>query len=52
MCQNTTIRVYGAWMFYVQKHTAPMAVYYHPPLVGDKPLRAPAFVKFVSWHIQ
>ena len=34
-------------MFYVKKHTAPPAMCYDPPLVRDKPLRLPAFVKLV-----
>ena len=48
MCQNTLVRVYRAWInitFYVQKQTASMAMCYDLPLVQDKPLGAPAFVK-------
>ena len=33
---------------YVQKHIAPLAMCYHPPLVRDKPLGAPASVKLGS----
>ena len=33
--------------FYVQKHIAPLAVCYNLPLVCDKPLEVPAFVKLV-----
>ena len=51
MCQNTTMRVYGAWikyiMLYVQKHITPLVMCYNPPLVRDKPLGVPAFVKLI-----
>ena len=33
--------------FYVQKHTAPRAVCYNYPLVRDKPLGTPAYVRVV-----
>ena len=40
MCQNTTMRVYGAWikllMFYVQKHIAALAMCHNPTLVRNK----------------
>ena len=32
-------------MFYIQKHIAPLAMCYNPPLVRDKPLGAPTLVK-------
>ena len=35
--------------FYVQKHIAHLAMCCDPPLVRDKPLGAPAFVKPVYW---
>ena len=51
MCQNTTMRLYGAWnkIYYVlcPKTYIYINVYiacYNPPLVCDKPLGAPAFV--------
>ena len=51
MCQNTTIRVYGAWIkiYYVlcSKHMPALAMCYNPPLVRDKPPGAPAFVKII-----
>ena len=31
--------------FYAQKHIAPLTMCYNPPLVHNKPLGAPAFVK-------
>ena len=34
-------------MSYVHKHIAPLAICYHPPLVCDTPLGAPAFVRLV-----
>ena len=37
------ITVYG------QKHIAPLAMFNNPPLVRDKPLGAPAFVKLVYY---
>ena len=47
LCQNTTMRVYGAWIrihhIYVQKHIAPLAICSN--LVHDKPLEVPIFVK-------
>ena len=51
MCQNTTMRVYGAWIkpYYIQKHIGPKAVGYNLPLVHDKPLGVAAFVKLVYW---
>ena len=36
---------------YVQKHIAPLAMCYNPPLVCDKPLGAPASVKLVYWLV-
>ena len=33
--------------FYVQKHIAPLAMCYNLPLVRDKPLAAPIFVRLV-----
>ena len=52
MCQNTTIRVYGAWVkiYYVlcpKTYIAASAKYHNPPLVRDKPLGMPASVKLV-----
>ena len=35
--------------FYVQKHIAPLAMCYNPPLVHDMPLGMSAFVKLVSF---
>ena len=53
MCQNTTMRVYRAWIkdiaFYVQKHITPCTVVITSLLVHDKPLGAPAYVKRVYW---
>ena len=53
MCQNTTMRVYGARIkditFYVQKHTEPLAMCYNTTLVSDKLLGAPASVKLVYY---
>ena len=34
--------------FYVQKHIVPRVVYYYFPLVRDKPLGAPKFVRPLS----
>ena len=36
--------------FHDQKYIAPLAMCYNPPLVRDKPLGAPAFVKLVYWN--
>ena len=51
MCQNTTMRVYEAWIkhiaFNVKKYVAPLAMCYNPPLVLDTPLESPASVKVV-----
>ena len=51
MCQNTTIRVNGAWIkiycVYVQKHITPCTVVITSLLGRDKPLVAPASVKRV-----
>ena len=51
MCQNTTMWVHGAWIkiYYVlcSKHIAPQAMCYDPPLVRDKLLGEPAFVKLL-----
>ena len=50
MCQNTTMRVYGAWIeiYYidVQKHITHLSMCYNPPIVRDKPLGAPALVAY------
>ena len=47
ICQNTTKRVYGAWLkdikCNVQRHIAPWVICYNPPLVHDKPPGAPAY---------
>ena len=54
ICQNTTMRVYGAWIktkyitFDVQKH---IAICYNHPLVCDKPLKVPAFVRLIYWPL-
>ena len=51
MCQNTTMRVYGAWITYYilcQKLIATLAMCHNPTLVRNKPLGAPASVKLVS----
>ena len=55
MCQNITMWVYGAWIkyvsSYVKKHIVHLAMCYNPPIVRDKPLGAPAFVKLVyNWY--
>ena len=51
MRQNTTMRVYGAWIklstVYVQKHIVGLVMCYNQPLVHDKLLGAPASVKLV-----
>ena len=53
MCQNTTMWIYGAWIknitFYVQKHTAVLALCYNPALVRDKLLGVPASVELVYY---
>ena len=36
--------------FYIQNHIAPLAVCSGPPLVRDKPLGAPAFVRLANCH--
>ena len=57
LCQNTTMRVYGAWIriycFYVQKHKAPLAVCSNLLLVHEKPLGLTTFVRLTySWDVQ
>ena len=51
MCQNTTMRVYGAWIksYYVlyPTNTSGLDMRDNPPLIRDKPLGAPASVKLV-----
>ena len=51
MCQNTTMRVNGAWIIrywvYVQTHTTPCTVVITSLLVRHKPLGTPASVKRV-----
>ena len=48
------MRLYAVWIkiycVYVQKHIAHRAVCFNFPLVRDKPLGAPAFVKLVYLH--
>ena len=46
MCQNTAMRVYGAWIDTYQvlikkKHIAALAKCYNPALVRNKPLGTP-----------
>ena len=55
--QNTTMRVYGAWIktHYVlcSKHIAALALYYDWGLVRNKPLGVPASVKLVYYdHLE
>ena len=55
MCQNTTMRVNGAWIkvyyiFMLKKYIAFLAMCYNPPLVHDRPLGAPVFVKLAYWR--
>ena len=49
MCQNTTMRLNGAWIkrycVYAQKHITPCTVVITSLLVRDKPLEAPPSVK-------
>ena len=49
MCQNTTMRVNGAWIksFMFKKHITPCTVVITSLLVRDKALEAPASVKRV-----
>ena len=51
MCQNNTMRVYGAWIitFYVQKHIAVLAMCHNPSPVHDKLLGSPTSVILVYY---
>ena len=57
MCQNTTMRVNGAWIkyitSYIQKHTAhkQRVIIHDPSLVHDTSLGAPEFVKLVYFVV-
>ena len=53
ICQNTTMRVYGAWIriYYIlclETYSTLRRLFY-PPVVRDKPLEAPPFVKLAYW---
>ena len=55
MFQNTTMRVYGAWVqtYYAlfQKHIAALEMCHNQSLAGDKPLEAPVSVKMVYYGV-
>ena len=55
ICQNTTTGYMEHGLkdiaFYVKKHITTRAVCYSFPVVRDKPLGAPAFVRLVYCHI-